>query len=242
MYHNIGMPPGRGKAGMRSLYVTPRMFLFQMWYLRAAGFKVVSLKKILDFVRGAEGAPGQRLIALTFDDGYTDFYENAWPVLRRYGYPSTVFMVPGLAGRTNVWDSERLGAKKLLGWPEVKEIAAGGVSFGAHTNTHPFLTKISPRHMKEEILGSKKAIEEKAGRPVEFFCYPYGDYNAEVLRQVREAGFLGSTTVKRGFTFRGDDPFELKRVPVRLNTWPLSFMIKLHSDYEIRKGQDGRAE
>ncbi|MDA8388214.1 MAG: polysaccharide deacetylase family protein [Nitrospiraceae bacterium] len=235
---------------MRGLYVTPRMFRFQMWYLRAAGFNVVSLHGILDFIRGEAmpgGPPGppsgrassSRLIALTFDDGYMDFYENAWPVLRSYGYPSTVFLVPGLAGEANLWDAEQLGTrKKILDWPKTRELAAGGVSLGAHTNTHPFLTRIPPERLKEEITGSRKTIEDRIGRTVEFFCYPYGDYNAEVVRQVREAGFLGATSVKRGFTCRGDDPFELKRVPVRLNTWPLSFIYKLHSDYEIRKARN----
>ncbi|MDA8326867.1 MAG: polysaccharide deacetylase family protein [Nitrospiraceae bacterium] len=226
---------------MRGLYVRARMFRFQMFYLRAAGFKVVSLKEILDFIRNgktedASRKPPGRLISLTFDDGYMDFYENAWPILRKYGYPSTVFLVPGLAGHVNAWDTERLRTKKkLLDWEKVKKLAEGGVTFGAHTNTHPRLTMIPAAQISDEILGSKRAIEEKLGRPVEFFCYPYGDYNGDVLREVREAGFLGATTVKRGFTFKGDDPFELKRVPVWLNTWPLSFIYKLHSDYETRK-------
>ena len=239
MYHNIGSPP-RG-ARMRGLYVRPGMFRFQMFYLRAAGFKVVSLKEILDFIHdgkseNASRKPSRRLIALTFDDGYMDFYENARPVLRKYGYPATVFLVPGLAGQVNAWDSERLGTrKKLLDWKKVKELAEGGVTFGAHTMTHPHLPGIAVPQMRDEILGSKRVIEEKTGRPVEFFCYPYGDYNGDALREVREAGFLGAVTVKRGFTYEGDNPFELKRVPVWLNTWPLSFIYKLHSDYETRK-------
>lgn len=226
---------------MRGLYVRPGMFRFQMFYLRAAGFKVVSLKEILDFIHdgkseNASRKPSRRLIALTFDDGYMDFYENARPVLRKYGYPATVFLVPGLAGQVNAWDSERLGTrKKLLDWKKVKELAEGGVTFGAHTMTHPHLPGIAVPQMRDEILGSKRVIEEKTGRPVEFFCYPYGDYNGDALREVREAGFLGAVTVKRGFTYEGDNPFELKRVPVWLNTWPLSFIYKLHSDYETRK-------
>ncbi len=237
MYHGIGVPPEGVR--MRGLYVTPRMFRFQMWYLKAAGFKVVSLNEILDFVRG--GQPAGRLIALTFDDGYMDFHENAWPVLKRYGYPSTVFLVPGLAGGSNDWDSGKLGArKKLMDWGKVRELSAGGVIFGAHTMTHPHLTEIPPAQMKEEIRGSKNAIEEQTGRPVEFFCYPYGDYDSTVSREAREAGFLGATTVGRGFTLNGDDPFELKRIPIRLNTWPLSFIYKLHSAYEVRKSSAGR--
>lgn len=233
MYHNIGSPP-RG-ARLRGLYVTARMFRFQMFYLKAAGFKVVSLKEIAGFASGKVEVPG-RLIALTFDDGYMDFYENAWPVLKKYGYPSTVFLVPGQAGGENAWDSEKLGvSKKLLDWEKVRELAAAGVEFGAHTNTHPHLTSIPASQMKQEVAGSKKAIEEKTGRRVDFFCYPYGDYDYDVALEVKNAGFLGATSVERGFVMPGDDVFTLKRVPVRLNTWPLSFIYKLHTDYETGK-------
>lgn len=206
---------------MRGLYVSPRMFSFQMWFLKAAGYRVVSLKKIIDFVRGA-GTSGL-LACLTFDDGYMNFYEKAFPVLKKYGYPSTVFMVSGLAGRSNLWDYEKnkKGGRgnRLLDWQKAVELSAGGVTFGAHTRTHPHLTSITAARMKEEILGSKRDIEDRIGRPVDFFSYPYGDYNEEVAGEVRAAGFLGATTTKRGFVLKGDDRFELKRMGAGLKMW-----------------------
>ncbi len=239
MYHNIGIPPKEAK--LRGLYVTPRMFRFQMWYLKQAGFQVVSLKEIVDFAKGGN-ARGKNLISLTFDDGYLDFCDNAFPVLKKYGYPATVFVVSGLAGRHNLWDADGLGVKKaLMDWEKIRFLDENGITIGAHTQTHPKLGSIATDDAGREIFGSKAQIEKQTGGRVDFFCYPYGDFNGAAVQAVKEAGFLGAVSVGRGFVFRGDDPFTLKRIPVRLNTWPLSFICKLHSDYEIKKGRPRQA-
>lgn len=234
MYHNVGLPPKKGK--LRSLYVTPRMFKFQMWYLKAGGFSVVPLKNVLDFVNGVNNR--EKLVAITFDDGFQDFYDNAFPVLQQYNYPSTVFIVTDMAGKENLWDYKETGIKKrLLGWDRIIEMKDNGVVFGSHTKTHPFLSRLSEEELTEEIEGSKRGIEERLNLPVEFFCYPYGDYNAGVLDSVKKAGYFAAFTTKRGFVHQGDDPFELRRSFIRLNTHPLLFMYKLHSGYEDKKGQ-----
>lgn len=233
MYHNIGIPP-KG-ARLRSLYVLPRMFRFQMWYLKAAGFRVAPLGEVLGVINGS--ACDEKLVALTFDDGFMDFYENAFPVLREHDYPSTVFIVSDMAGKENLWDYKETGVKKqLLDWGRITEMKDKGVSFGSHTKTHPFLSRLSEKEMTEEIGGSKRGIEERLNLPVEFFCYPYGDYNAKVLDSVKKAGYSAAFTTKRGFVHQGDDPFELRRSFIRLNTHPLLFMYKLHSGYEDKKG------
>lgn len=233
MYHNIGIPPK--DAALKSLYVTPRMFGFQMWYLKVGGFRIVSLKEILTLMNG--DSRDEKLVALTFDDGYQDFYENAYPVLKRYDYPSTVFLAVDLVGKDNIWDCENLNVRKrLLDWERILELKDKGVTFGSHTKTHPFLTKLPQKEMDEEVRGSKVLIEEKLQRPVEFFCYPYGDYDDGVLDAVRRAGYSGAITTKRGLIHVGDNAFEMRRSFIRLNTHPLLFMVKLHSEYEDRKG------
>ena len=244
MYHNIGIPPKGAK--LRGLYVRPRMFSFQMWYLKRAGFQVVSLDEMVRFAKEDSGkflkkSGGKRLVSLTFDDGYLDFFENAFPVLKKYGYPATVFVVSGSAGKYNGWDSDTLGVRKtLMDWDKIKLISKEGITIGAHTVSHPRLSALSGDGIVKEVSGSKAEIEERIGKPVDFFCYPYGDFNDEAVRQVRDSGFLGAVSVNRGFLYKGDDPFKIKRVPVWLNTWPLSFIYKLHSDYEVKKGIPGR--
>lgn len=230
MYHNIGIPP-KG-VSLKSLYVTPRMFRFQMWYLKTAGFKVVALREILSFINGTNS--NKRLVSITFDDGYQDFYDNAFPVLRTYKFPSTVFLVSDLVGKKNLWDAQ--GKERLLQWDSVLEMQDAGIVFGSHSQTHPFLSKLSGNDLEDEIKGSKFLLEEKLKNPVDFFCYPNGDYDNRVLETVATAGYTGAVTTKRGLIHRNDSPFEMRRSFIRYNTHPFLFLYKLHSRYEDRKG------
>jgi len=233
MYHNVGRP--REDGALRSLYVSPRMFRFQMGYLKAAGYKVVGLAEIAEFAGG--GRSGDRLVALTFDDGYRDFHENAFPVLKEYNFPSTVFLVSDLVGKENLWDSAEGRAREpLMDWETIHRLSSEGVSFGSHTRTHPFLSRLSGEEIESEVRGSRSSLEEQLQRPVETFCYPYGDYDARVLEAVANAGYRAAVTVKRGLVRKDDNPLELRRSFIRGNTHPFLFMYKVHSNYEDRKG------
>lgn len=234
MYHNIDIPP-KG-ARIPNLYVTPRMFTFQMWYLRFAGFKVVSLQEMLDTV--SKGAVTVNLAALTFDDGYLDFYKNAYPVLRQYEYPSTIYVVSGLVEKVNSWDVRNESfSKPLMDWNTIREISKNGVQIGSHTITHPELTRIPPDEQNREIAGSKKELEEHLNQPIEAFCYPGGDHNEQVKESVKKAGYRHAVTTQRGHVERGYDPFALRRIPIKLITNPFSFLYKLHTKSEKRKGK-----
>jgi peptidoglycan/xylan/chitin deacetylase (PgdA/CDA1 family) len=230
MYHNIGIPP-KGVT-LKSLHVTPRMFRFQMWYLKSAGFKVVSLDEILSFINGKNF--NEKLVAITFDDGYQDFYDNAFPVLKTYKFPSTVFLVSDLVGKKNLWDSQ--GRERLLHWDSILEMKDAGVVFGSHSKSHPFLSRLSEKELGDEIKGSKFLLEEKLKNSVDFFCYPNGDYDNRVLETVHTSGYKGAVTTNRGLIHRNDSPFEMTRSFIRYNTHPVLFLYKLHSKYEDRKG------
>ncbi len=233
MYHNVGIPPKN--AVLRSLYVTPRMFRFQMRYLKTAGFNVVPLTEIAEFAR--DGGNGNKLVALTFDDGYRDFYETAFPVLKQYNFPSTVFVVSDLVGKENLWEQADGKAREaLMGWEEILSLKKAGVTFGSHTRSHPFLSKLSVPEIEEEVAGSKSVLEERLQTTVETFCYPYGYYDERVVEEVRKAGYKAAVTVRRGLVHKGDGPLELRRSFIRLTTHPLMFMYKVHSRYEDRKG------
>jgi len=232
MYHNVGVPPR--ETTFRGLYVTPHMFTFQMWCLKASGFRVVPLKEILSFVKG--DIVHENLASITFDDGYQDFYDNAYPVLKEYGYPSTVFLVSNLVGKENLWDHPQIhGRKKLMDWETIFRLREEGITFGSHTMTHPFLSKLSPTDMADEIKNSKALLESRLQAPVEFFCYPYGDYNNEIINVVKESGYIGAFTTKRGLVHRDDDLFEISRSLIRNSTNPLLFVLRLCSNYEDRR-------
>ncbi len=232
MYHNIGIPP-KGTT-FPGLYVTPRMFRFQMWYLKATGFTVVPLKEILSFIQGE--VPDKNLAAITFDDGCQDFYDNAYPILKAHDYPSTVFLVSDLVGQENLWDCEKVRErKKLIDWETILKLKEEKVTFGSHSKTHPFLITLSKKDMTSEIKDSKLFLEEKLQLPVDFFCYPYGNYDKGVMDMVREAEYKGALTTRRGLVHRNDNPFEMRRSLIRKTTHPLLFILRLHANYEDRK-------
>lgn len=234
MYHNIDTPP-KG-ARIPNLYVTPGMFAFQMWYLRAAGFTVVSIQDMLDMV--SRGAVERNLAALTFDDGYSDFYKNAYPVLKRHGYPSTVYVVSGLIGKDNEWDSRNENhGKPLMDAKTIIELSRNKVEIGSHTKSHPELTRVSSAERLKEILESKRALENMLDHPVDAFCYPGGDRNEQVQEAVQKAGYRHAVTTQRGHIEKGYDPFALRRIPIKLITNPFSFLYKIHTNSEKRKGR-----
>ena len=229
MYHNIAEPPsGKDPIG---LYVSPGMFRFQMWYLKAAGFRVVPLNDIADFINGR--SVHKKIVALTFDDGYQDFYENAYPILSAYKFPSTVFIVTALAGKENAWDYKDVNVRKsLMGWETIHRLKGEGVTFGAHTRTHPFLSRLSPDAARDEIYNSKLQLEEELHVQVDFFCYPYGNYDSKTIDAVKHAGYKLAVTTKRGLVHKGDNIFEVRRSFIRTHTNPFLFLCRLHSPYE----------
>lgn len=234
MYHNIDTPP----KGVRipNLYVTPRMFRFQMWYLKKAGFKVLSLSDMLASV--AARVTTENLAAITFDDGYWDFYKNAYPILNQYEYPSTVYVVSDLTGKANTWDSKNENnSKALMDWEMIREISRHNVEIGSHTRSHPQLSTLSGEALQEELRGSKKALEEQLNKPIEHFCYPYGNLDASVKEEVINAGYRSAVTTRRGHVLDEFDPFLLPRIPIKLVTNPVTFLYKIHTDSEMRKGR-----
>lgn len=232
MYHNIGYPPG-GKDPL-GLYVSTGMFRFQMWYLKTAGFRVVPLKDIADFIHGR--FTQQKIVALTFDDGYKDFYDNAYPILRACNFPSTVFLVSDHIGEQNLWEEDSgIERRKLLDWDTIHSLKKEGVIFGSHSRTHAFLSRLTPGELRDELIGSKEALERHLQLPVDSFCYPYGDYNSLTVEAVKQAGYSLAVTTRRGLVYEGSDPFQVRRSFIRSQTNPFLFLLRLHSKYEDRK-------
>ncbi|MBN1699400.1 MAG: polysaccharide deacetylase family protein [Spirochaetales bacterium] len=197
------------------LSISPHAFERHMAYL-SRRYTVVPLERMAASL--ADGAsPETDTVAITFDDGYRDNYLYAFPVLRKYGFPATIFLVTSFVGTSHVfeWDRHQRAQqdKYLMGWDEVEEMARTGISFGAHTQTHPVLTAISLEKAREEITGSAYVLKKRLGR-VTAFAYPRGerrDVNHTLKQMVRETGVACAVTTVSGTNTRHSDIFGLKR-------------------------------
>jgi peptidoglycan/xylan/chitin deacetylase (PgdA/CDA1 family) len=190
---------------------SPRVFAEQMRILFKLGADIVSLKEIAR--RKDSSGPGKPTIAITFDDGFRNVYEQGFPVLRQYGFPATVFLVTDYCGGMNSWPSQPAGIMRqpLLSWTQIKEMNQAGITFGSHTRTHPYLTELSPHNAEQELVGSKKVIEDALGLPVDTFAYPYGSCN-DMVKELARTHFALACSTALGFVHRQSDRFALERL------------------------------
>lgn len=200
LYHKVAevIPPGN------SLWISQRRFAAQMASLSASGYNTVSFQDFLAYRHGLASPPARPVI-LTFDDGYADIIRLVRPILDRYGFTATIFLITNVIGKTqrmdNFWDppEAHYGAEMLL-WSEVSELAAAGYEFGAHTQSHPWLNAISLNQGRREIAGSAADLRGHLGVMPRIFAYPFGD-GAGVPRietLVLEAGFAAAVSTRPG--------------------------------------------
>jgi peptidoglycan/xylan/chitin deacetylase (PgdA/CDA1 family) len=182
-----------------------------MKVLRDAGVRVVSLSDVADEIRPCSNRESG--VVLTFDDGFRNVYEHALPVLQIYGFPATVFLVTDYCEKTNSWPGQtvRIEGESLLRWREIQEMSRAGISFGSHTRTHSDLRTLSIQQAEEELAGSKKAIADVTGSPVDTLAYPYGAYDA-VVRDLARQHFRLACSTRLGFVKRDSDLFALERI------------------------------
>jgi peptidoglycan/xylan/chitin deacetylase (PgdA/CDA1 family) len=183
----------------------------------ARNFTVVPLADLVDRLERRE--PVDRQLAITFDDGHRDNFENARPILERLHLPATFFVVSDWIGTETVppWDRSRHVRHPWMGWDEVCDLHARGFEIGAHTRTHPDLGRASQADAYQEIAGARRVLEDRLGSPVRSFAYPYGgpEHMNEPNRAiVRSAGFRCCCSNFGGINPMGADPFHVRRVPI----------------------------
>jgi peptidoglycan/xylan/chitin deacetylase (PgdA/CDA1 family) len=209
MYHKLGPRP-RG-VRLKGLYVGARLFERQLSELRKAGFSTVGPGELAQ----QEGNPNKQ-ITLTFDDGFANVLPHGLEPLARHGFRAIEYLVTDRLGGFNEWDLP-MGEvqERVMDAAQVKDWLAAGHEIGAHTLTHPHLTRISPQRAREEIFASRKKLEDMFGVPIRHFCHPYGDWNSAVRDLVVEAGYQTACTIDFGVNDAATSPFELRRIMAR---------------------------
>jgi peptidoglycan/xylan/chitin deacetylase (PgdA/CDA1 family) len=161
--------------------MTPQRFEQQMRWLRRRGLRGVSMGELLGAV-AEDRARG--LVGLTFDDGYQDLLTYALPILRRYRFTATAFVLAGRLGGHNAW-SQPGPCKPLLTADQVREVAQAGIEIGSHGLAHVSLPAVDDAQLNAETVRSRAILEELLGQEVLGFCYPYGHLDARVVEAVR---------------------------------------------------------
>jgi peptidoglycan/xylan/chitin deacetylase (PgdA/CDA1 family) len=212
-----GATNGRPNRGRRSAILTyhsldesgsvisvrPETFRRQMEILAESRIPVVPLAE----VRRHPGA-----VAITFDDGFANLAEHAVPVLERFLFPATIFVVSGYCGRRNNWPTQPPGVPQLslMSWQLLRDLPAT-ISLGAHTVTHPDLTALDDDAAAREVLESRDDIEQNTSRPVEAFAYPYGRVDRRCAALVR-GKFCVACGTRLHFASLAGDPALLPRL------------------------------
>ena len=204
MYHRIEEPPPGANVYRRDLSVTPDNFRAQLRYLRQEGYETIVLNDLTLHLTMGKPLP-QKPVILTFDDGYADAYTNAFPLLQKFGFVGTFFLVSAPIDAQN---------PDYLSWGQVKEMHAAGMEFEPHSYDHPDMRNRGFDFVVFQVLAPKEAIEARTGETCRFFAYPSGRYDQYVIDVLRSAGYWGAVLTEQGATHTGDELFTLKRVRI----------------------------
>ena len=183
--------------------VSPKIFASQMEFLAKNHYNVVGPDKIVAYMTGKEKMPA-KTVAITADDGYYNFYLNAYPVLKKYNLPAIIFII-----------TDKIGSKGYLGWKELREMSASNlITIGSHTRSHPWIPSASVDEEKlwDELAGSKKILEEGLGRRVDFVCYPNGGFNDLAKEMAKKAGYKGAFTTNPSKKSGINDIYAIRRI------------------------------
>lgn len=231
-YHRVVAGPA--EIGKHGIYVTSEQFDTHMALLAGNGFKTVSFEEALKYKK--ENARG-KFVLITFDDGYSDNYFNAFPILKKYGFKALVFLVAGL--ESNVWD--RGGGEHqfmMMNVEQLIEMNKYGIEFGSHTVNHKDLTKIPLTEAAYELFESKKMLEERLGCGVSAFAYPYGNCNEDVKKLARDAGYKYAFATDKAPLGLHEDFYQIRRIGVFPNTNSFGFSRKIKGNYPFNKEKE----
>jgi len=202
MYHYVrDYNNPKDKIGT-NLSVSPENFNLQLKWLQDNGYKTVDLNYLIN-----PSVVSFKPVILTFDDGYSDAYTNAFTILRKYNFTGTFYLI------TNKVSID----SNYLTWEQIIKMKNDGMIFGSHTMSHPDLSKISDEKTRNEIFQSKQIIENKLNTKIYDFCYPSGKYNTKSIDILKQFGYNTATTTKSGIANQNSNIYELPRTRVTNN-------------------------
>jgi peptidoglycan/xylan/chitin deacetylase (PgdA/CDA1 family) len=213
IYHHVApdLPTDPDQA---SISVTTSALSDQLAWLAENGYTSITVAELYNAFYYDLPLPAKPVV-LVFDDGYSEVYQLAFPLLKQHGFGATIATITGAVDHPS-----------YLAWDQIREMSDSGIEFVSHSVTHGNLAAMSREEMQKELGDSRRTLEEKLARPMQFFVYPYGEpfvYGSDAARQLvldvlRETGYLGALTTSSGPPYisvqKADAPYQLHRIPV----------------------------
>ena len=204
MYHRVEPLPPKSGAQRTGLTVIPSNFQIQMDWLRERGFETVSLYDMQNALALGQPLPAKPIV-ISFDDGYRGVYDFAFPVMRAHGYTGTLFLP------TELIDKQE---PDYINWQMAEELARAGWKIEPHTKSHVELPGQPHNYILYQALGSMETIRAHVGYQPRYFCYPGGEYDAEVIGLLKEIGYWGAVTTRFAIDHQLKDAYKWGRVRV----------------------------
>jgi peptidoglycan/xylan/chitin deacetylase (PgdA/CDA1 family) len=168
-------------------------------YLHINNYHCLSLPELIKY-SGYKRLLWKKTVVLTFDDGFEDFFTLAYPILSRYGFSATIFIVTDLVGGKSNWEGEN--GTPLLSWEQIKILHDAGCTFGSHTCSHPRLLCLSDEQIWHELTVSKKCLEDRLSQEIQLLAYPHGESNSRIQHLAMAAGYKMACGLMQGKTGR----------------------------------------
>jgi peptidoglycan/xylan/chitin deacetylase (PgdA/CDA1 family) len=208
MYHYLSDPPPGADRYRRDLSVSPALFEQHLAYLREQGYQAITLYDLLYYLTLGQPLPDKPVV-ITFDDGYRDNFENAFPLLQQYGFDATFFVLVEVTNQ---------GEAEYLTWDMMREMHAAGMDIECHARVHEYLTDNDDDRLIWQVLGCREAIESEIGQRPRFVAYPSGRFDDRVATFFASDNYWGGITTQQGTLHSSDAFFQIKRLRVRNTT------------------------
>jgi peptidoglycan/xylan/chitin deacetylase (PgdA/CDA1 family) len=215
MYHGITSNP---KARIGRFLIETRLFAEQMDYLHKQNYQAITVSQLADHLLSAQ-IP-ERVVVITFDDAYDNFYNEAFPILARYGFPATLYVPTAYVGNPGT-----------MSWEQLQEVCDQGIELGTHSHSHKKLDSLSPARAYDEIVSCKAIMQQRLNREISSIAYPYGYYSTRVRQLVIEAGYTSACAVRYTMCKLNSDRYLLPRLIVTHKT-----TVKRFTDLLVGRG------
>ncbi|WP_182359211.1 polysaccharide deacetylase family protein [Tomitella gaofuii] len=216
LYHSVRPVPAEG---FERFTIDPGLFAEHLDTVTGLGFTACTVGALAAMLR-AGTPPPRRTVVITFDDGYADFAEYAWPRLRARGLTATMYAVAGHLGGRSAWMDGQAGAMRMLPAADLRALSGEGLEIGAHSVSHPQLDCLPLACAREEIRDSRAILEDALSCEVTTFAYPHGFHDRNVRRAAIDAGYTSAAAVRNALSHTGDDVYRLARITMAPDDGP----------------------